>query len=372
MESRDFSAYSDLRRRIAAYGLNEDGEIRVPDETWPLLFGSIALERLCGVAFAAAEQGRLALSDEQASSLHDAHLDATLRSLALERGLLALHDALEEAAIPFVVLKGPALAYQFYDEPWWRPFSDVDLLVRGENWRGACAVLQRIGYRRELPEPRQGFDERFGKAAAHRNDVGLTIDLHRRLVLGPFGLWFSPEALFERTETFEVAGRSLHRLDDTSLLLHACVHASLGWWPPLLLPVRDVAQVTARGAIDWERFRSEATRWRLRAVVAHAFGLVRTELGLPLAPEAERAAAMRGTPREQRVLAAYTSGKRSRGGTEWSTLRALPGAREKIAFIRDLALPRREFLAARSVDGRRSSYIRRWTIPFRWLRDRSQ
>ena len=44
------------------------------------------------------------------------------------------------------------------------------------------------------------------------------------------------DELFEDVATFRVGGRTLRRLGDTMSLLHACVHASLGARPPLLVP----------------------------------------------------------------------------------------------------------------------------------------
>lgn len=373
MTTPEPTGYLELTKWIAGFGLNGDGEPRnVPLETWPAVVGSLALERLCGLAEAAAEADLLRLTPDQLKSLRASHLEASLLSLALERALLTIDHGLMEEGVGGIVLKGPALAHCFYRDPSWRAFGDIDVLVRTREWRRACSVLERLGFRRELPEPRHGFDERFGKAAVHRNEQGLRIDLHRRLVLGPFGMWLDTDALFARTVAFEVAGRGFRRLDDTAMLLHACMHASLGWWPPLLMPVRDVAQIAAHGDIDWNVLWEDAAKWRLGAVVAHAFGLVEGELGLPTPPEAARFTAIRAPRRERRVLAGYTSGRRERGGTEWSTLWALPGIRAKAILVRDLLFPGKEFLAARAPKGARPSYLHRWATPVRWLRGRAR
>src|SRR5437879_3101885 len=82
-----------------------------------------------------------------------------------------------------------------------------------------------LGFTRPRPEPRPGFSERFGKAATHRGVDGLELDLHRTLVVGPFGLWLEPDELFEHAILFHLWGRELRRLDDTALVLHACLNA---------------------------------------------------------------------------------------------------------------------------------------------------
>ena len=94
-----------------------------------------------------------------------------------------------------------------------------------------------------------GSTSRFGKASVHTHpDDDIEVDLHRTLVVGPFGLWIRPEELLERREPFLLAGQKLSRLDDTGMLLNVAMHASLGWSPPRLVPLRDVAAGDERGS----------------------------------------------------------------------------------------------------------------------------
>lgn len=362
-----------LARRVASFGLSDEGSERlalsVPEESWSVLLVTLAQQRLTGLAVAGAEQGWLRLSSAEVEELLGRHRDAMLQALALERMLITLSGAFEEAGVEMVVLKGPALAHTIYPDPSWRPFADLDLLVRGRDWRQACQILADRGFRRGLPEPRAGFDVRFGKAAEFAGPDGLTVDLHRTLVVGPFGLWVDPGELFEGTEPLRVGGRLLRRLDGSNLLLHACMHASLGWWPPLLMPVRDVAQVALSANVDWELLAEKARRWRLVAVVRHAFATASEMLGVSFPDEAKELMAIEPRREERRALDAYITNRRGRGGTALSTLRAIPGLRGKAAYVRALLFPTRDFLAVRQRNGR-SSYLRRLAIPVRWLSGR--
>jgi putative nucleotidyltransferase-like protein len=357
-----------LARQILSFGLPGNGTnpVSILEGSWESLLSLLCGERATGLAVASMEAGRLLVSLEQADELMAKHRVAMLQALGLERKLLALADAFDAAGIEFVVLKGPTLAHTVYPEVSWRPFNDLDLLVRTDQWSPACAVLTDLGFRRDLPEPRPGFDKRFGKAATHSGDGGLQVDLHRTLVLGPFGLWLNPEDLFERTVPFPLAERPLRRLDDTSLLLHACIHASLGWSPPLLLSLRDVAQVAGAGAVDWDLAAELARRWRLAAVVRHAFAAAQESLGASWPAEASGLLRLEPRRREQRALLAYTTNRRARGGMALTTLWAIRGLRNKIAYVRDLAFPSPEFLTARA-GGEGGSRLRRLRVAFRWL-----
>ncbi|MDQ3932442.1 MAG: nucleotidyltransferase family protein [Actinomycetota bacterium] len=358
--------------RTAAIGLpgaNGEDPVSVPEDDWPNVLSKLSSQRLTGLALAGVDSGELLLADGQLQDLLDRHRQSMSLALELERVLVAVGSRFAGAGLEFVVLKGPALARSFYPDPTLRPFVDLDLLVRTRDWRRACDLLAELGYQRVQPEPRSGFDERFGKAAAHRSAKGLWIDLHRTLVVGPFGLWLDPEELFEGSTPLVLADRTFRRLADTTALLHACMHASLGLWPPLLLPVRDVAQVSSVGDLDWELFLERARRWRLQAVVRHAFRTDSDVLGLPPPQQAREVVTEAPRARESRALEAYFGGTRSRG-VALATLHAIPGIRAKGAYIRALLLPQRDFLAVRAGRGRRASYLRRWLVPFRWFASR--
>lgn len=355
-------------RAVAGFGREASLRGVSIDGAWPAVLARLEAERLTGLAVAAVESGALRLEPTAQERLLERHRRAMVRSLALERLLCRLSAAFARGGVDLVVLKGPALAHGFYDDPSWRPFADLDLLVRREEWRAACGLLERYGLRRELPEPRPGFDERFGKAAVFEGIDHLAVDLHRTLVVGPFGLWIDPRALFTHRVRLDVGGSRLWRLDDTALFVHACLHASLGSRPPLLLPVRDVVQVAQRGRVDWERAARWSREWRLGAVICHALQAAGELLGADLPAEAWKLALQPSSRGARRALAAYTTGRRARGGTALSMVPAIPGIRAKAAYVWALVAPSREFLAARGkAEG---TYRRRWAVPLRWLRGR--
>ena len=234
----------------------------------------------------------------------------------------------------FVVLKGASVARTVYVEPCLRSFGDLDLLVRTADYGRACALLGRLGHERQRPEPRPGFEVRFGKASVHRHpDDRIEVDLHRTLVLGPFGLWIDPEELLNRRQTFDVAGRSIGRLDDTGMLLNVAMHASLGRSEARLVPLRDVAQLLSGGRVDWDVLGSWARRWHLTAVMRDALSTASRILGATMPVGARQLLGSEAPASEVRVLQAYQGERRSLGGTSLSTIRAIPGLRNKAAYV---------------------------------------
>jgi hypothetical protein len=370
MSSRTRTPVLAVARRIACFGLGGVEPVSVDPRRWRQLLAVLTSQRLTGLAMAGLRAGWLEISAAEAAELMERQALVMLRSLATERMLVDLAAELDRAGIRFTVLKGPAIAHTAYPDPSWRPFGDLDVLVRGQDWQRSRTIVERLGFVRDLPEPRPGFDVRFGKAATHTNPEGLQIDLHRTLAMGPFGLWIDSDELVSATARFELGGREVPRLDDPSLFLHACVHASLGWSPPLLMPMRDVAQIATALGFDREAITMRARSWRLGAVVEHALRSTLALVGDQEGALTESLKSIGATHVERRALLAYTTSRRRRGGMTIATVRAIPGLAAKAEFLMDLVLPTRDFLLARSRSrGRASSYAGRWAVPTGWLRE---
>jgi hypothetical protein len=323
------------------------------------------------LAVESAAAGTLLLNEEQGAALLTAHRRAMAWCLGVERKLVGLADAFDAEGIGFAVLKGASVAHTMYPESCLRSFADVDLLVSTLDYGRACALLGRLGHVRQQPEPRPGFDVRFGKASVHKHpEDGIEVDLHRTLVLGSFGLWIRPEELLERRAPFMLAGQKLNRLDDTGMLLNVAMHAVLGWWPPRLVPLRDVLQVTDMGLVEWGVLERWCKEWHLRAVLDRAYSAAAETFGSALPAELTPISRSVSTG-EQKALKHYEGTRRSSGGTALGAIRAIPGVRSKLAYMGALLFPSREFLAARTMPGGRPSYMRRLGVPARWIRSRS-
>ena len=352
-------------RRIASVGLPgaESDPVEVPDDDWPRLIRYIARQRITGFAAAEVRAGSLLLTQQQGAQLEAEHRSAMAMVLLLEHLLVELSSAMTEAGLPTVVLKGAAVADAFYPDRSWRSFGDLDLLIPTADWRPACEVLMGLGFRRIIPEPRPGFDERFGKGASFEDARKLQVDLHRTLAMGPFGLWIDPEALLEGTTVFPMKDASLRRLDDANALIHACIHAALGRQYPRLVPLRDVLQIAWSGRVDWELFSSRMLAWRLTAPVSHAMHTASATLGVSLPDDVNDVLSTPVGAIERRALRAYTTDRKRRGGPELSALWAIPGFRSRVAFVRAMLFPDRRFLEA---EGRSGTLRRRWMVPLRW------
>jgi hypothetical protein len=359
---------------IAGWGLpgrEGPGSMDLDDGEWASLLGRIGVERVSGLAVEAAAAGGLRLTDEQAGQLFGVHQHWMTWCLRVEKKLLALDDVFREAELSYAVLKGPSIAHTMYEEPCLRPFGDLDLLVRSRDYERACALLERTGHTRRRPEPREHFEVRFGKGSLHKHpDDGIEVDLHRTLVLGPFGLWMEPERLLDRAVPFSLGGRQLLRLDDAGMFVNVAVHAALGWEVPRLSPLRDMAELARRGEIDERVLEDWAERWHIGAVLRHAAHELERKLHVDISGRLGPVEHWPISSRERRLLRAYSSRRRT-SGTAFATLAAIPSVHAKTAYIWALTVPSRDFLRARASSRSGGSYLRRWRFGWRTAADRA-
>ena len=355
---------------IASSGLNGPRTDAVPfrpadAREWNALLSRIRFERVNGLAVEAAATGALDLAEDQADELLRLHRAGMTWCLHAERKLLRLADAFDDAGIEYAVLKGPALAHTVYREPCLRAFADLDLLVRSQDYNRASALLTRIGHARSRPEPRPGWEARFGKASVHVDpDDGIEIDLHRTLVLGPFGQWIDADELMTNLDTFVVGGRTLPRLDDTGMFLNVALHAALGWAHPRIAPIRDCYELAASVSLDQRRLERWVSSWRLGAAFERVRDLVATQLAVKPPPVFDLG---RMATREERSLLANYSIEGRALALPLTTMRAVPGIAAKARYVWGLAVPDRAFLRARA-GSRSPSRLRRLLVPFpSWL-----
>jgi hypothetical protein len=313
-----------------------------------LVLEGVDLHRLSGLLQEATTAATFPVTPEQQHDVDALHLRWCGNVLRLEQHLLSVADALDAATIEFVVLKGTAVAHLDYPDPAARLFADVDLLFRSEKFDPALAVLSELGYVRPVPEPRPGFDRRFGKGATLIGQDQQSVDAHRNLVFATFGFSIDLEELFRSTVPFDLGDRSLRALGPETRLLHACYHAALGDPRPRYSSLRDVAQLLSGRKYDSDRLLALADAWEAHAVLQRAFRLCAEVLGVQVeGPVVETASSHVPSRRERRAIGSYVGTNRHWSRKVIASLPYLSGVRAKATFLRAVAFPSASFTEVR-------------------------
>jgi hypothetical protein len=174
--------------------------------------------------------------------------------------------AMAQAGVPFLVLKGAALAHLVYDDPRLRPMRDVDLLIRKADGGHALDVLMRCGFRPGgTAVPRH--HHHLQAMAKTLEGATVTIELHHELMVRtPFVEPRGYDDLIHRSQPVEWDGLSCQTLGCEDMLWHVYAHAfvinTLRPGAIRLLSVADVVHTTEAwiDRIDWERIRREYPR----------------------------------------------------------------------------------------------------------------
>jgi hypothetical protein len=261
------------------------------------------------------------------------------RRRELDAAAAAALDAFEARDVQSLLLKGPALARELYDEGESRGYADIDLLVAPRDLEESREALLALGYVRADEAFR--IDDVAGvlhsELWAQSGKSGpLWVDLHWRLAgceAPGAAVWAS---LAARQGTIDLAGREVPVPGTGGLALHLALHAASGG-PRDLKAIADLA----RGVERWgpEVWRS-AARLAAELDATPAFAA-----GLRLLPSGAVLANRLALPETRRLEWEI----RHREGRPRGTfhLRALARARgwpERADMLRRSLLPTREWI----------------------------
>jgi len=138
--------------------------------------------------------------------------------------LRRLVEALAQERISYISLKGPLLAERFYEHPFLRPASDLDLVVMESDIGRAARLMLQLGYSLD-----ESFPWRIHRIASHHLEFRAAgspeIELHYAMQVGRTRL--EPAQFIERSVTWKsAAGFEAQVLSNSDAAFHSCLHAA--------------------------------------------------------------------------------------------------------------------------------------------------
>jgi hypothetical protein len=328
----------------------------------------------------AERQGVAGLLAYRAGADTDPELNALRRRLMLEEELRVAEmrrviDALGAACVRAVILKGSALAYTHYPEPWCRTRADLDLLVARADRTAAGRVLQAAGY---APGDlisgtwlmQQDLWERELAPGATQ-----MVDVHVEFTNRAFFATHFPAADgLAHAVPAPFAGPHGWQLDPADALIFSCVHrvahhsgdARLIW-------SRDLAlQADACSSADVMRVVARARTHGLSAICAQELTLARAIWGGRSGAFANDVLAELDDAGRSDASRAFLAGGRGPARDLWLDLRALPSWGARAELLIEHLFPPRAFMLRQPGATRGNlawRYARRILAgPFKWGR----
>jgi Uncharacterised nucleotidyltransferase len=299
---------------------------------------------------------------------------AVARELVTQRELTSMLQSLSASGVQALVIKGSALAYAIYDEPWLRPRSDTDLLVSPDAVDVAAQALDAVGYRRSHVVTSGEFVSH--QASFTRTDpTGLehAIDLHWKIV-NPQILAnaLSFEELWADAMPIDRLGPAARMPTIVGSLILAAVHRLAHHQDQdCLIWLYDLRLLAARlDAAGWDVLVQLATARQVAGLCLDGLRQARDQVGA-LLPERVELALASAAPFEPSHR--YLEGRVTRGQVLANDLAALRSWRARLQLIREHAFPPTAFMRERY--GVKSSlllpalYIHRLLAgAYRWVR----
>lgn len=221
------------------------------------------------------ERTTLAIPDEFRARLSARRMQHAHAAAVRTRIIAEVARAMAQAGVPFLVLKGAALAYLVYGDPRLRPMRDVDLLVRKADTGRALDVLVGCGFQPNSAEP-PAHHNHLRAMATTQDGATVTIELHHELLLRtPFVRRRDYDHLIQRSQTFEWGAMTYRTLGREDMLWHVYAHAfvilTVRPGAMRLVSVADLVHATEAwiDQIDWVRLRQEYARLLRALHVVH-------------------------------------------------------------------------------------------------------
>jgi Uncharacterised nucleotidyltransferase len=222
---------------------------------------------------------------ERVALARQAHV--LLLDLELGRALKVLSNA----AIPAIVLKGPALARTIYPAGQIRPYVDLDLLVNQEQEAAAAATLAAAGFEPFPQDPeksaRTGLTS-SAQASFHQVFFGGNGRAPLELHADPLQLGLRPRCesgRWQRARPIPGLGAALMLCPEDQLVqLSVHVHKH-GFSRLIWLKDLDLLMRTTQHTLDWPLVLSVAQREGVRASVWYSLHLAAQLLATPVPAE---------------------------------------------------------------------------------------
>ena len=217
--------------------------------------------------------------------LRAGYLAAVLQTKAsLEPSLNQVVTALHGSGLEPVVLKGAALAYTAYPEPFFRSMADVDLLLPAEQLGQASKVLLEMGFvtNAQQVEPEHHLRSHYPPSGR------LGFELHRDLLPESSPYRIDVRRLRERSRVARLGSVNVPVLSPADAVFLTCVHLAYthryGRYP--LRSLTDILAITSFHAdcLDWDGLIRETLASRASGAVYWPLKFAREWLGAAVPP----------------------------------------------------------------------------------------
>lgn len=216
----------------------------------------------------------LKLKDSSISGIPERFLTAArdyfhaneLRNRMLREELLKLLEALAQAGIDAIPLKGIVYAHTLYASPAARQFGDIDLLLHDSDISKAKEILEHHDYHAvyeqkvlaegnsELTPAQQSvYRSVYHEYELQSRDGLIHIDLHWRLLPRMYPTNLPVNLIWRNLATAKISDLPIKTMSPELDLVYLCIHGAKDGWSELKWAADISELISTRNELDWER-----------------------------------------------------------------------------------------------------------------------
>lgn len=348
----------------------------VETSAWPRIVHQADRHGLASNLYWMLKRQSVALDDHSAWQMlsHSAHREA-MHWVLMERAMRDISNALDNANIPALWIKGAVLAQTVYRDPATRPMGDLDVLVPFDQRESTLEIVQSLGYhfydsedvllRRSDDAVRQKLSHHYHLRGGPAGQV--ILELHYRLLSYADSL-LSPEQLdwfwSQRMQVQTTDAATFDTLTPAAHLLYLCAHALIqhGRDDFRLLRYLDIHLLIEHGGVNWVMVVERAAAFGWAPAVDEALRTCVEYFAAAVPDDVLDALARAGTIQDAKRVE-----QMSGAGHRWEQMRANLRAltlREAVAYAAQIVFPRPSYMRTRYGLGPGAPvwphYLRRW------------
>jgi hypothetical protein len=302
--------------------------------------------------------------------MREVFLASHARYLTMERQLREVMDAFNRKRIDILLIKGPALALSVYPDPATRPFADIDLLVRSDQYLKARSILNQLSYRSQLDrfETFQGLYS--AEPFAHSADATkyFEVDVHWSL-FQYHGLTRNNgvEEVLWNTQKVETPTLRFETLDKVNALIYAAFHLILHHPEGMRLTwIGDIALLSQSLVYpdEWEVLRQRCSALKLSLAMQEALKLAQIWYGLKIPEKYSDLTKWLSPEDAEKIELAYVRREKGPDIRLRGYFDNFLSAPRKIQFLLKFLFPSPEYICMTYPPSKKwllpLSYIRRW------------
>ena len=209
------------------------------------------------------------MKPEALSSLHNRFISDVFRSTCFSEDYAELCAALRGAEIPFLQMKGPALA-KYHAAPQLRTMGDIDLVIHREDRMPVHELLTGMGYEHYIDNP---------VVWTYKRDE-VSYEIHDRMFYEKLSNDVDYMAYYDGVWEHELEGEIQPEFQFLYLMTHTAKHITNRGSG--LRPFLDMAFMAQRENLDWQYIENELKTLKLLDFSKRCFALCEDWFGVDM------------------------------------------------------------------------------------------